>query len=145
MEGGINPYIFVEDTAGAIAWYRDNLGAVEVFVMPGPGGHGVMHAEIKLGENTLMLGDANAEWGTAAPSGGLFSSNLMVYVPDVDSTFEACITKGATELAPVMDMFWGDRVGKIRDPFGHIWILATHVEDVAPEELAERAKAAFGG
>ena len=141
----LNPYIFVKDAREAIAWYVENLNADEGFLMPGPGGEGVMYAEITLGECTLMLGDANSEWGTSAPGEGHSSNHLMVYVPDVDTTMSSCLRGGARELAPVMDMFWGDRVGKIQDPFGHVWIIATHVEDVSEAEVAERAKQAFGG
>jgi len=146
-EGGspLNPYIFVGDAAAAIAWYTKHLGAAEAFRMPGPDGASVMHAELKIGGQTLMLSDIDGDWAGSAPSDAAPSFNLMLYVEDVDSTFASCLSDGASEVNPLADMFWGDRMGKIKDPFGHYWALATHKEDVSPELVAERAKEMFGG
>ena len=136
----LNVYIVQSDTDAAIKWYTENLGAKETLRLPGPGGQGVMHAEIELHGSTLMMSDANADWGTAAP-GDLSNFTLTLYVPDCDAVFQQCLNAGAIELDPVTDQFWGDRAGKLRDPFGHCWMIMTHKEDVSNEEMKARYEA----
>ena len=105
--------------------------------LAGPGGNGVMHAELDFHGTPVMMADANREWGTAPP-GEFATFSLSLYVPDCDSVFKQCIAAGAAELQPMTDQFWGDRAGKIRDPFGHVWMIMTHKEDVSPEEIQSR-------
>ena len=133
-------YISQSDTDAAIEWYVANLGARETMRLPGPGGHGVMHAEIDLQGTSLMMSDANPEWGTAPP-GELSNFTLCLYVPDCDAVFQQCIAAGAVELQPLTDQFWGDRAGTLRDPFGHTWMIMTHQEDVSPDEIKSRFEA----
>ena len=140
----LTPYIVVDGAAGAIAFYEKAFGAEEIYRMPGPGGQ-VMHAEIQIGDSRLMLSDAIAEMGGRSPKAfGGSPASILIYVPDVDAAFARAVAAGATADMPVMDMFWGDRYGKVKDPYGHVWQLATHKEDVPPEEMAKRAAAAMG-
>ncbi|NQW08626.1 MAG: VOC family protein [Alphaproteobacteria bacterium] len=144
MKGAL-PYIFVNDGPAAMAWYCENLGGSEMFRMPGPGGEGLMHGEINIAGQSLMLSQANTEWGTRAPNPDEpYSVKLMVYVKDVDSVIKKCRANGAAVVKQPDDMFWGDRMGEIRDPFGHAWMIATHKEDVAEDEMQRRAKQMFG-
>ncbi len=133
----LSTYIVLADCDAAIPWYVENLGAEETMRLAGPGGHGVMHAELDMHGTLLMMSDANPDWGTAPPA-ELSSFTLTLYVPDCDAVFARCVAAGATELQPVQDQFWGDRAGKIRDPFGHVWMIMTHKEDVSPEEIRSR-------
>lgn len=140
----VTPYLIVADGDAAIAWYTRNFGAAELFRIPMPGGR-VGHAELRVGDSVLMLADENPQMGAAAPApSGTWSVSHMVYVPDVDAVFRRAVADGATALRPVATHFYGDRAGALRDPFGHVWTVATHVEDVPPDELARRA-AAFSG
>lgn len=139
----LNVYIIQPDSDAAIAWYSKYLGAKEVFRLAIPGG-GVMHAEVEIEGNLLMMSDANAEWGTAAP-GELSTMTLTLYVEDCSVVFDRCVAGGATALEPVTDQFWGDRAGKIRDPFGHIWMIMTHVEEVPHDEVRKRFEAMMSG
>lgn len=142
---GAIPYLFVDNGFAAMDWYCRHFGGTEVMRMPGPGGSGLMHGEIQVGGNTLMLSEANLDWGTRAPQpGDAQTAKLMLYVEDVDAAMVACENGGATVVKPAEDMFWGDRMGEIRDPFGHGWVLATHIEDVSPAEVERRAKEMFG-
>lgn len=139
----ITPYLTVRDAARAIEFYAKAFGAREIFRMPGPGGS-VMHAEIQIGNSILMLSEENPAWGALSPlslKGTPF--NLHLYVEDVDKAFKQAISAGCTEKLPVQNMFWGDRYGKLTDPFGHEWGIATHKEDVAPEEMEKRAAKAM--
>jgi len=140
----VTPYLVVKDAAKAIDFYKRAFGAEEVDRMPGPGGKGVMHAEIKIGDSRLMLSDEMPGAGCSSPQtlGGT-TCQLFIYVPDVDAAFQQAISAGATSTMPVSDMFWGDRYGKLSDPFGHQWGMATHKEDVSPQELAKRSEAFF--
>lgn len=143
MENPI-PYLAVADSAAAIDWYVACLGAVERFRMAGPGGHGIMHAELGFGGQTLMLSDANPQWGTAAPDPAAPAAvKIMLYVADVDAVVGRCEAAGGRVVMAPQDQFWGDRMGEIRDPFGHAWVLASHVEDVPEAEMTARAKAFF--
>ena len=139
-EQSLNAYISQRDTDAAIRWYTEHLGAREKLRLTMPGGQGVMHAELDLHGSTLMMSDANADWGTAPP-GDLSTFTLTLYVEDCDAVFRRCVEGGATELEPVTDQFWGDRAGKLRDPFGHVWMIMTHKEDVSAEQLEERFQA----
>ena len=102
-----------------------------------------MHAELDFHGTQVMMADANRRWGTAPP-GELATFTLSLYVPDCDSVFSKCLAAGAAELQPMMDQFWGDRGGKIRDPFGHVWMIMTHTEDVSPEQIRSRFEAMMG-
>ena len=140
----LTPYIVVDGAADAIAFYQKAFGAEEIYRMPAPGGK-VMHAEIQIGDSRLMLSDAIPEMGGRSPKTlGGSPASILVYVPDVDAAFARAVEAGATAEMPVANMFWGDRYGKVKDPFGHVWQLATHVEDVSPEEMGRRAAAMMG-
>ncbi len=141
----VTTYLFVTDSAAALAWYADAFGAEEALRIPGPGGQGVIHAEMRLGDSLVMLSDAVPDWGTKAPDGALRDHGILVFVEDVDAVVAKCVELGAEATMPVETQFWGDRMGKIRDPFGHHWDIATHVEDVSPDEIARRAQEMFGG
>jgi len=137
------PYLIIRDAAKAIEFYKKAFGAKEMARMPMPDGK-IAHAEIKIGDSMVMLSDENLDWGTKSPQ-TLDGSpvGIFIYVPDVDATFKQAIASGATELMPVDDQFWGDRYGKVRDPFGHQWNIATHIEDLTPEEIDARAAKAM--
>jgi PhnB protein len=134
----LSPYICVDGAGAAIDFYGRILGAVERMRLPGSDGK-VGHAELQFGGDLLMLSDEFPEMGVLGPKtvGGT-PVTLSVYVDDVDATFAAALAAGATEVTPVEDKFYGDRSGQFLDPFGHRWNVATHVEDVAPEEMARR-------
>ena len=136
----VTPSLVVKGAAKAIDFYKKAFGAEEVMRMPGPEGR-VMHAEIKIGDSMIMLGDEWPDMGYKAPIPNHITGSLHIYVPDVDKAFDRAVTAGCTVAMPVANMFWGDRYGKVTDPFGHVWGLATHVEDVPPEECAKRAAA----
>jgi uncharacterized glyoxalase superfamily protein PhnB len=139
----VTPYLAVRDAAKAIDYYKRAFGAVERFRMPTPDGK-IAHAEIQIGDSILMLSDEAPEMGAVSPQALKGTAvNIFLYVPDVDAVFQKAVSAGATALMPVADMFWGDRYGKLRDPFGHEWSVATHKEDLTPEQMGERAKAAF--
>jgi len=133
---GAMAYIFPEDAGAAMSWYAENLDGTDVYRMPGPRGRGVMHGEMTFRGQTLMLSDANAEWGTAAPvPEALRTFKLMLYVEDVDAVIARCAKAGAVVERAAEDMFWGDRMGEITDPFGQRWVLATRTREVSQEEL----------
>jgi len=140
----ITPYLIINGAAQAIDYYKNVFGASEVFRMDGPDGK-VGHAELKIGDSRIMLADENPNMGqgyTSAATIGASPVSLYLYIPDVDSVVERAVSAGAKLLKPVEDQFYGDRSGFIQDPFGHLWGVATHVEDVAPQELEERARKA---
>lgn len=137
----VTPYLIIDGAGRAIDFYRDVFGAVEVMRMPGPDGK-VAHAEIRIGDSHIMLADEHPELGQRGPKAfGGTPVSIMIYVEDVDARFNAALTAGATEVRPLEDQFYGDRSGMITDPFGHVWTISTHVEDVAPEEMERRLKA----
>lgn len=137
----VTPSLIVRDVAKAIDFYKRAFGAEETVRMDGPGGT-IMHAEIRIGDSVIMLGEENEEWGTKSPlSTNGNPGSLHLYVPDVDASFAKAIEAGATERYPIEDAFWGDRYGKVTDPFGHEWGIATHVKDLSPEEMKEAADA----
>lgn len=135
----VTPYLIVRGGARALEYYTRAFGAEERFRMDGPGGT-IGHAEIQIGNSIVMLADENPAFNAKAPEMGTTPPvQLMIYVDDVDATFKRAIDAGATEKQPVKNQFYGDRSGTLTDPFGHCWTIATHVEDVAPEEMERRA------
>jgi PhnB protein len=138
----VTPYLYVRNAAGAIEFYKNVFGATEIMRMPGPDGR-IMHAELRLGDSVVMLADENPHMGIMSPQTvGGFSAGMMLYVPNVDAVVQKAVENGAKALRPVKDQFYGDRSGSILDPFGHMWTVSTHVEDVAPEEMKKRMAAA---
>lgn len=140
----LNCYAVVPDANEAIAFYEKAFGAERVVHMPGPGGQGTMHAEVRIGDSVLMLTDENPQWNkkSAVTLGGSPIA-FHLYCEDVDGWIERAVAAGCEVVMPASDMFWGDRFGQVRDPFGLEWSIATHVEDVPPEEMAKRAEAWF--
>jgi PhnB protein len=137
----VTPYLIVDGAAAALDFYARALGAREVMRMPRPDGK-VAHAEILIGNSHVMLADEYPDMGFRGPQAGAGTPvSLMVYVPDCDSTFAAAIAAGATELRAVANQFYGDRSGTFRDPYGHVWTVSTHVEDVSEEEIQRRMAA----
>jgi PhnB protein len=137
----VTPYLIINGAADAIAYYTKAFGATELFRMPAPGGK-VGHAEIKIGDSPIMLADEFPEMGYKSPKTlGGSPVSIMIYVEDVDTVFSQAIAAGGTEQRPVKDQFYGDRSGTLEDPFGHVWHVATHKEDVSPEEMEKRMKA----
>ncbi len=136
-------YLAVDDAATAIDYYRRAFGAKERLRMDAPGGK-IGHAELEVGDSLLMLSDPFPQASTSPPKelNGTTASVFM-YVENVDAVFRKAVDAGGTALQEPEDQFWGDRFGTLSDPFGHVWSLATHVEDVPPEEMAERAKQAM--
>ena len=136
-------YLAVEDAAEAIDFYKEAFGAEETIRMPGPDGK-VAHAEMQIGDSKLMLSDPFPQSNVRPPSErGGSTSSVFMYVDDVDATFAQAQQAGATVVSELEDMFWGDRFGTVADPFGHVWAMATHKEDLSEEEMAERSKAAM--
>jgi PhnB protein len=143
----VTPSLVVDGAAAAIEFYTEVFGATERMRMPGPGGT-IAHAEIEIGDSVVMVDDASPAMGTSAPPQGGFAgspTSLYVYVEDVDSAIERAVKLGATLVRPAEDQFYGDRNGYLVDPFGHGWTVATHVEDVAPDEMMRRLNDLFAG
>ncbi|HEY3318862.1 MAG TPA: VOC family protein [Planctomycetota bacterium] len=139
----VTPALTVRGGAEAIEFYKKAFGAVEVYRMPGPDGK-VMHAQIRIGDSALMLGEEAVSCGHVSPltlNGTPFS--LFIYVPDADAAFDQAIEAGAAIEQPVKDMFWGDRVGIVKDPFGHKWWIGTHKEELSGDEIRARAEEAM--
>jgi PhnB protein len=136
----VTPHIAVRGAAAAIDFYKRAFGAQEIFRMAGPGGV-IGHAELKIGDSVIMLADEFPGSPVKAPQtlGGT-TGVLNIYVPDVDRSYQQAVGAGAKETMPVADMFWGDRYGQVTDPFGHVWALGTHQEDLSETEIEERAK-----
>jgi PhnB protein len=139
----LTPYLAVDDAAQAMEYYRKAFGAKERMRMDAPDGK-IAHAELEIGDSLVMLSDPFPQATTRPPKelGGT-SASVFMYVEDVDATVKQAVDAGATITMEVADQFWGDRFGSIQDPFGHSWSIATHVEDVPPEQMAERAKEAM--
>jgi len=135
----ITPALTCRDAARAIDFYKEALDAKEIVRMAGPGGK-VMHAELQIGDSHFMLADEFPGMSAAPNPSVLQSSYLFVYTEDVDTAFARAVKAGARADMPPNNMFWGDRYGKLTDPFGHQWGLATHIEDVAPEEMKRRSE-----
>ena len=140
----VTPYLYIDGAAAAIDFYCTILGGTERMRMPAPEGK-VGHAEIQFGESVVMLADESPEMGALSPKtvGGTPMS-LMLYVEDVDATVAQAVDAGATITDAVGDKFYGDRTGTISDPFGHSWNIATHIEDVSPEDMEARMKEMMG-
>jgi len=139
----ITPNLVCRNAAQAIDFYKSALGATEIVRMPGPHGE-IMHAELKIGDSTFFVNDSMSKTPPSGPEAG--ASNPMyihLYVTDVDTVFNRAVKGGARVDMPVQDQFWGDRYGKLTDPFGQQWGIATHKEDVAPEEMKRRMDAMF--
>jgi PhnB protein len=141
----VTPFLAVDDASAAIDFYARALGARERARMPMPDGK-VAHAELEIGDSIVMLADPFPQATTRPPKelGGT-TVGVFLYVEDVDAFVGRAADAGATVTMAPEDMFWGDRFGQITDPFGHQWQVATHIEDVPPEEMAERARAAMSG
>jgi PhnB protein len=139
------PYLSIDGAAAAIEFYKDILGAKERGVMPGPDGK-VGHAELQIGDSVVMMADRFPEMGAPTPKElGGSPVTILVYVEDVDDVHRRAVAAGATEIEPVADKFYGDRSSLFEDPWGHRWNVASHVEDVSPEEMAKRAAEMMGG
>lgn len=137
----VTPYLIVSGGVEAIEFYKKAFGATELFRFPAPGGK-IGHAEIKIGDSPIMLADEFPEMGYKGPQSiGGSPVSLMIYVDDVDTVFDRAVESGGTVKEAVSDKFYGDRTGTVIDPFGHIWHISTHKEDVSMEEMERRAKA----
>jgi PhnB protein len=138
----VTPYLIINGAAQAIEFYKRAFGAAELVRMPDPQGR-IGHAEIKIGDSMIMLADEHQEMGYRGPRtlGGT-SVSILLYVADVDTMFDRAIKAGAKSQRPVADQFYGDRMGTLEDPFGHVWTIGTHIEDVSPEEMKRRMAAA---
>ena len=141
---GITPYLTVKGGAEAIEFYKKAFDAMEVMRLPNPDGT-LGHAEVKIGNALVMLADEYPDYGNLSPKTlGGSSVRLHMYVEDVDAFFEKAVAAGAKVLIPIADQFYGDRSGRLEDPFGHVWLISTHVEDVSPEEMNRRMEAFSG-
>ena len=137
----VTPLLVVNDAARAIEFYQTVFGAKEQVRMAGPGGK-IVHAEITIGDSVIMMNDEFPEGGDLGPDSARHSPvRIALYVDDVDDVAQRAVAAGARILIPVADQFYGDRSGRLADPFGHIWIIATHQEDVSPEEMKKRMAA----
>jgi len=142
----LTPHITVRDCAKAIDFYKKAFGAKENSRVTGPDGKNIMHAEMKIGDSMFMLNDEAPDWGCLSPlskPGAGYCVHL--YVDDADKVFKQAVAAGAKETFPLADQFWGDRYGKVKDPFGHEWSIATHKEDVSPADCAKRMQETFAG
>jgi PhnB protein len=140
----INPYLVVRNADRAIEFYKKAFGAEERFRMHGPDGKVIMHAELKIGDSVFMLTEESSDMKALSPESiGANPVSLYVYVKDVDSVFNQAVSEGATILHPVKDQFYGDRSGYLKDPFGHLWSIATHKKELSPDELKKAGQAFF--
>lgn len=141
----ITPYLVVKRAAEALEWYKQALGATEIMRLDGPDGS-VMHAEFRVGDSIVMMCEENPEMGASSPETvGGSPVSICLYVENVDTTFSNAIKAGATELRALTDQFYGDRSGTMKDPYGHTWTIATHIEDLSEEEIKSRMAELFGG
>ena len=139
----VAPYLAIKNAAGALEFYKKAFGAIETYKLTIPDGR-VGHAEIRLGDSLIMLSDEFPEFGGKAPETlGGSPVSVHLYVEDVDAFFKRALAAGARELKPIANQFYGDRSGQLEDPHGHLWWVATHKEDVAPEEMQKRVQALF--
>jgi PhnB protein len=137
----VTPYLIVRGAARAIDFYQQAFGAAEIMRMPGPN-NTIAHAELRIGDSVIMLADEQPTANYRAPDAyGGSPISLMIYIADVDKVFAQAISLGGKEVRAVQDQFYGDRSGSLVDPFGHVWTVATHVEDVSPQEMERRMAA----
>ena len=142
---GVTPYLIVRNATRALDFYRKAFGAVEIMRFPTPDGK-IAHAEMKIGDGVFMLADESPEQGHKSPEAlGGTPVSMMFYVKEVDAVFGRAVAAGAVARQPVKDQFYGDRSGTLADPFGHTWTIATHVEDVSPEEMKRRMSSMSSG
>jgi PhnB protein len=139
----ITPNLVIRDAAKAVEFYQKAFGAEQIVYMTGPDGK-VLHAELRIGDSKIMLGEEMAETGSKAPQAyGGSPVSFYVYVNNVDAAWKRAVDAGGTIVMALQDMFWGDRTGRLVDPFGHVWALAQHVKDLTPEEMKEAQEAFF--
>ena len=139
----LTPYLFIDGAAKAIDFYTEAFGATEINRLPSPTGL-IVHAEMQIGDSRIMLADEYPEMGVRGPlSIGGSPSCILIYVEDVDAVFARAIAAGAREMRPIQDQFYGDRAGLLADPFGHLWNIATRVEDLTQIEILERFQQAM--
>lgn len=137
----VTPYLICRNAARAIEFYEKAFGARELYRLPGPNGT-IGHAELAIGDSRVMMADESPDGAWKSPqSVGGTPVTMVLYVNDVDDVFRRAVAAGATAVREVKDQFYGDRMGTLQDPFGHVWSVGTHVEDVSPEEMARRAAA----
>lgn len=140
----VSVYLIVPNSVEALEFYQKALGAETLARMPGPDGKSTMHAEMRIGNSTVMLSDENPQWDMKSPKTlGGSPCSLHLYVNDTDAFFNRAVEAGCEVKMPPMDAFWGDRYAKVADPYGHQWGIATHIEDVSEEEMAKRAQEWF--
>jgi PhnB protein len=139
----LTPHLTVDGAAKYIDFLKKAFGATEVHRAEGPGGK-LMHATVRIGDSMLMLNDHFPEFGSPPLAHGHLPALLHIYVPDADSVFEKAVAAGCQVTFPIADQFWGSRYGQLKDPFGFNWAVATHTEDLTPEEIKERQAKAFG-
>jgi PhnB protein len=141
----VTPHLVCNGAADAITFYKQAFGAVELGRLPGPQGK-LMHAMLRIGDSAVMLADEFPDYGSFGPKSLKGSPvTIHLYVEDVDATVKRAVAAGAKITMPVDDMFWGDRYGKIEDPFGHHWSVATHIRDVSPEDMQAAMNAGVHG
>ena len=140
----VTPVFVFKDSRKALEFYKKAFGAVETFVMPGPGGKGVIHASMKIGNSNVMMSDeirSRTQRGVEALGG--YSVSFYLYVENADAAFKKAVAGGAAEQKPLQDSFWGDRIGTVKDPFGYSWTFATHTRDLTPEQIVKGAEDAM--
>lgn len=140
----LTPHLTVKNAAGYIEFLKRAFGAVEMNRAPAPGGK-LMHAQVRIGDSILMFNDEFPEFGGPLIAEGRWPLTLHLYVPDADAVFAQAVAAGCQATMPMTDQFWGDRYGHVKDPSGFTWAIATHTEDLTPEEIHQRQAAAFGG
>lgn len=139
----VTPYLIIDGASDAIEFYKKAFGAKELYRMPMPGGK-IGHAELQIGDSRIMLADENPAMEAKSPKSlGGSPVGLMIYLENVDQVFQQAMAAGARVVRPLKDQFYGDRSGNLEDPFSHKWTLATHIEDVAPDEMEKRMKEAM--
>jgi uncharacterized glyoxalase superfamily protein PhnB len=140
VKNGLLPYVTVDGALKAAEFYKRAFGAEEIGRMLGPDGK-IAHAEIRIGDSKIMLGEESEEWGAVSPlTTKAVTGSLHLYVPDADASWERALAAGATVKMPLNDAFWGDRYGKVTDPYGHEWGIATRIKDMTPDEMEEAGK-----
>ena len=142
----VTPHLVIKNAGEAVEFYKRAFGAEELCRMPGPDGRTLMHAELRIGDSPVMICEELPDMGCRSPASlGGCSVTLTLYVEDADKAFQRAVNAGATATLPPKDQFWGDRYGKVRDPYGYDWAIAMHIEDVSPEEMQKRMATMFAG